>query len=136
MLAGDVDGRAGGAYPSVRRRHIDDAPAPLRQHHPQFVLHAQQHTQNIAVERGRIALRSLFSDETAQSFRSRVIDGNIQASETLDGFIHKSPHVVFVADVRMNEHSVCAELQELGNQRLALIVSTAGDDDLRRLAQR
>jgi hypothetical protein len=58
--------------------------------------------------------------------------GPIQQSETLDCFIHKIPHVVFVfvPDVRMNEHGVCAELQELGNQRLALIVSTAGDDDL------
>jgi hypothetical protein len=70
------------------------------------VLHAQQHTQDVAVECRRIALRCLFCHETAQALRRRVVDGNIQATETPDCFIHEIPHLVFVADVRMNEHGI------------------------------
>src|ERR1700704_3493774 len=38
----------------------------------------RQHTQHVAVERGGIALRRLFCDESAQSFRPGVVDRNIQ----------------------------------------------------------
>jgi len=44
---------------SVGRRDIDDAPATLWQHHPQFVLHAEQRTQDVCIESSRVALGGL-----------------------------------------------------------------------------
>ena len=40
MFAGYVNGRASGTDASIRRRDVNDAPGPLRQHRAQFVLHA------------------------------------------------------------------------------------------------
>ena len=42
MFASHINGRSGSPDASIGRRDIDDAPAPLCQHHPQFVFHAEQ----------------------------------------------------------------------------------------------
>src|SRR5258708_10594122 len=109
MFASYVNGCSGSADPSIGRRDIDDAPAPLWQHRPQFVLHAQQHTQYVAVESSGVALCGLVCNETPQSFRPSVIDCNIQASETLDRLIHKVTHVIVIADVGMNKNGLRSE---------------------------
>src|SRR5229473_4975716 len=114
MFASYIDGRSGSADASVGRRDIDDAPAPLWQHHPQFVLHAEQRTQDVCIESSRVALCGLFCYETPQSFRPGIIDRNIQASETLDRLIHKVTHVLILADIRTNKNGLCSERLELG----------------------
>src|ERR1700682_2459609 len=109
MFASYINGCAGSAEASIGGRDIDDAPAPLRQHRPQFVLHAQQHTQYVAVKSSRVALCGLVCYETAQAFSPGIVDCDIQSSETLDGLIHKVTHVIFMADVRTNKHGLCSE---------------------------
>jgi hypothetical protein len=59
----------------------------MRNHHAQFMLHAQQHAQHIGVERGRIALCCLLGYETARPLSSGVIDGYIQATKAGDGLV-------------------------------------------------
>src|SRR5712691_9979688 len=109
MFASYINRCSGGADASIGRRDVDDAPAPLWQHGPQFVLHAQQHTQYVAVKSSRVALCCLVCYKTPQSFRPSVIDCNIQASETLDRLIHKVTHVIFIADVSTNKNGLCSE---------------------------
>src|SRR6266850_4927129 len=109
MFAGHINGRPSSADTSIRRRDIDDASAPLWQHHPQFVLHAQQHTKYIGIKRSRVALFSLFCYETAQAFRPGIVDCNIQASETLNGLVHKVAHVLILADVSTDKNGLCSE---------------------------
>src|SRR5216684_2064362 len=109
MFASYINGCSGSADASIGRRDIDDAPAPLSQHRPQFVLHAEQRTQDVCIESSRVALCGLFCYETPQSFRPSIIDCNIQASETLDGLIHKVPHVLILADIRTNKNGLCSE---------------------------
>src|SRR5713226_3493464 len=109
MFASHINGCSGSTDPSIRRRDIDDAPAPLSQHHPQFVLHAEQRTQDVCIESSRVALCGLFCYETPQSFRPGIIDRNIQASETLDRLIHKVTHVLILADVSTNKNGLSSE---------------------------
>src|SRR5439155_14994400 len=73
MFASYINRCSGGADASIGRRDVDDAPAPLWQHGPQFVLHAQQHTQYVAVKSSRVALCGLVGYETAQSFRPGIV---------------------------------------------------------------
>jgi hypothetical protein len=56
MFAGYINGCSGSADASLGQRDIDDASAPLWQHRQQFVLHAQQHIQYVAVKSSRVAL--------------------------------------------------------------------------------
>src|SRR6266849_4556356 len=106
MFASYINGCSGSADASVGRRDIDDAPAPLWQHHPQFVLHAEQRTQDVCIESSRVALCGLVCYETGRSFRPSIIDCNIQASETLDRLVHKVPHVLILADIRTNKNGL------------------------------
>jgi len=106
MFAGYIDRCPGSTYASISRRDIDDAPAPLWQHHPQFVLHTKQCTQNVGIEGRRVALCGLFCYETARPLRPGGINCNIQASETLDGFVHKVAHILVFPDITPDENSL------------------------------
>src|SRR5882762_2644342 len=109
MFAGHVNGRPSSADTSVGRRDIDDASAPLWQHHPQFVLHAQQHTKYIGIKRSRVTLFSLFCYKTAQAFRPGIVDCNIQAHETLNDLFHKVAHVLILAYISTDKNDLCSE---------------------------
>src|SRR5712671_6974625 len=115
MLAGHVNGRSGSPDASVGRRDIDDAPAPLWQHHPQFMLHAEQRTQDVCVEGRGVGFCSLLSHRAWCAFGSSIVDRNIQTSETLDRLIHKVTHVLILADVSTNKNGLCSEPLKLGS---------------------
>src|SRR5713226_7486153 len=51
MLARRVYGGASSASMAVGRRHVDDAAASLGKHHEYLMLHAEQRTQDVCVER-------------------------------------------------------------------------------------
>src|SRR5216683_5192431 len=109
MFASHINGCSGSADTSIGRRDIDDAPAPLWQHHPQFVLHAEQRTEHIGVEGGSEAFGGLFRNWARRTFCAGVVDGHIQTSETLDRLIHKVTHVLILADVSTNKNGLCSE---------------------------
>src|SRR5882762_7522723 len=109
MFAGHINGRPSSADTSIGRRDIDDAPAPLWQHRPQFVFHAEQRTQDVCIESSRVALCGLLCYETGRSFRPGIIDCHIQASETLDRLVHKVAHVLILADIRTDKNGLCSE---------------------------
>src|SRR5258708_7217854 len=75
----------------------------LRKHDPQLMFHAQQCAENIRVKCGCIGLCRLVCKWSRFTFGAGVIDGNVQASETLDRLVHKVAHVIFIADVSTNK---------------------------------
>src|SRR6267143_1007696 len=109
MFASYINGCPSSTDASIGRRDIDDAPAPLWQPRPQFVLHAEQHTKYVGIKRICVALCGLFCYETPQSFRPRIIDCYIQASETLDGLVHKVAHVLILTDISTDKNGLCSE---------------------------
>src|SRR5713226_6871382 len=109
MLAGHVNGRSGSPDASVGRRDIDDAPAPLWQHHSQFMFHAEQRTQDVCVEGRGVGFCSLLRHRAWCAFGSSIVDRNIQTSETLDRSIHKVTHVLILADVSTNKNGLSSE---------------------------
>src|SRR5258705_13411147 len=64
MLGADVDRGIGRAPVPIGRGDIDDAAAPLGLHGAHFVLHAQDHAENVGLERRGKAFRGLVRDRT------------------------------------------------------------------------
>src|SRR5258708_1769927 len=109
MLARRVYGCASSTRMTVGGRNVDDAAASLGKHHPQFVLHAEQRTQDVCVEGRGVSFCSLFRHRAGSAFGSSAIDSSIQASETLDCLIHKVTHVIFLTDISTNKNGLCSE---------------------------
>src|SRR5712692_10352206 len=109
MFASYINGCSGSADASVGRRDIDDAPASLWQHHPQFMLHAEQRTQDVCVEGRGVGFCSLLRHRAWCAIGSSIVDRNIQTSETLDRLIHKVTHVLILADVSTNKNGLSSE---------------------------
>src|SRR5258706_6861662 len=109
MLARRVYGRASSTSMTVGGRHVDDAAASLGKHHAQFMLHAEQRTQDVCVEGRGVGFCSLFRHRAWCAFGSSIVDRNIQTSETLDRLIHKVTHVLILADVSTNKNGLSSE---------------------------
>src|ERR1700720_331383 len=109
MFAGYVNGCSGGTDPSIGRRDIDDAPAPLWQTHPQFVLHAEQRTQDVCVEGRGVSFCSLFRHRAGCAFGSSAIDSSIQATKARDSLVDECPDIIVVSNVGFYEFHFCAK---------------------------
>src|SRR5690349_7771950 len=109
MFAGYVNGCSGGTDPSICRRDIDDAPASLWQHHPQFVLHAEQRAQDVCVEGRGVSLCSLFRHRAGCAFGSSAIDSSIQATKARDSLVDECPDIIVVSNVGFYEFDFCAK---------------------------
>src|SRR2546426_12017665 len=129
MFAGYVNGCSGSTDASIGRRDIDDAPAPLWQHHPQFVLHAQQHAEHIGVEGGGVALGGLIDDQAPLALGTGIVDGGVDPAEAGHGLIDQVAHLVFVTDVGLDERGFGAEAAKFGLESLAFGLAAAGDDE-------
>ena len=64
-------------------------PAPLRLHHAQLMLHAQQHAEHIGIEGGGVAFRGLLGDRAGLAFGAGIVDGDVEAAEPGDGLVDK-----------------------------------------------
>jgi hypothetical protein len=71
----------------VGRRDVDDASAALRLHDAHLVLHAQNHAENIGLERRCKALRGLIRDRTNLSFGCGIVHRDIQTAEPRNGLV-------------------------------------------------
>src|SRR5271167_192021 len=99
MFTRHVNRSSWSADASIGRRNIDYAPAALRQHHAQLVLHAEQRAEYVGVESRSIAFGGLLRDGAGLAFGTGVVDGNIEAAEALDGLIDQLAHIVVTAHV-------------------------------------
>jgi hypothetical protein len=115
----------------IGRGDVDNATAALSLHGAHFVLHAQDHAENIRVERRGIALRGLVRDRANLAFGASIVHGDIETAEPCDGLVDQSADVILLANVGVDELSLRAERAQLLNQRLAGLIMTTGDDHLR-----
>ncbi len=129
MLARSIDRGAGCPFVPVGRGYVDDAAATLRPHHAQLVLHAEQRTEHVGVEGGRVAFAGLLSHRSRPTFGARGVDGGVDPAEACDGLIDQAGHVVLAAHVGADESRLGTEAAELGFQCLAFSFPAAGRDD-------
>ncbi len=73
------------------------------------MLHAEQRTQDVCVERRGVGFRSLFHHRTRCTLSSSAIDSNVQTTKPRDGLIHQITHFIFVADVTTDKNGLCSE---------------------------
>ena len=130
MLAGGVERGARRAALTHGRRQIDDAAKTLRLHHPQLVLHAEQHAEHIGIEGSGVTVRALLGHRAGSAFGAGIVDGDVEAAEPGDGFVDQVLHVAFVADVGANEFGFRAKPAKFADQRLAGIIAAAGNHDI------
>jgi hypothetical protein len=61
------------------------------------VLHAEQRPQYMGIEHGLVALFSLFGHRPLRAFNTRIVDRDIQLSESRDSAFDQRLHLRFVA---------------------------------------
>src|SRR5207253_10314376 len=96
MLARRVYRRASTTLMTVGGRNVDDAPASLGKHHTQFVLHAEQRTQDVCVEGRGVGFCSLFRHRAGRAFGSSAIDSSVQMTKTRNSLIDQAAQVIVV----------------------------------------
>src|SRR5258708_19507710 len=116
MFTRHVNRCAGSADASIGRRDIDYAPAVLRKHHAQFMLHAQQHAQYIGIERGRVKLCCLLGYESPRPLSCSVVDSNVQPAKTFHVLVHQVTHFFFNAHISTNKLSLGPACPEFRTQ--------------------
>jgi hypothetical protein len=110
-----------------------DAATALGLHRAHFVLHAQDHAENIGLERRSKAFRGLIRDRTDLPFGRSVVDRDIETAKPRDGLVDHGANLVFLADVGVDELGFRTERAQLLDEGLAGLIAPAGHDDLRAL---
>src|SRR5262249_54468023 len=129
----DIDGGPRRTLVPVGRGDVDDAAAALFLHGAHFVLHAQDHAENIRVEGRGIAFRGLVRDRASPAFGARIVHCDIETTKPCDGLVDERADVVFLADIGVDELGLRPERSQLFNERLAGLFAPAGDDHPRAL---
>ena len=101
-------------------------PLPCRLHDAHFVLHAQDHAENIRVERRGIAFRGLVRDRANLAFGAGIVHGDIETAKPCDGLVDESADVIFLADVGVDELGLRTERAQLLDERLAGVITPTG----------
>ncbi len=102
-------------------------------HDADFVLHAQDHAENIGVERRRIALRGLVRDRATLSFGACIVHRDIETAKPCDGFVDQGADVILLADIGVDELGLRTEGAQLLSEQLAGFITPTGNDHLRAL---
>ena len=129
VLGADVDRGPRRTLMSVGGGDVDDAAAALGLHGAYFMLHAQDHAENVGFERRRKALRSLVGDRADHTFGGGVVHCDIKAAKARYGLVDQVADISFLADVGVDEFSFRTERPQLLGELLADSVATAGNDD-------
>ena len=103
-------------------------PPPLSLHGAHFVLHAQDHAENIGVERRGIALCGLIGDRPNLAFGAGIVHRDIETAKPRDGLVDQSADVFVLADVGVDELGLRTERAQLLDERLADLVTPTGDN--------
>ena len=107
-------------------------PLPCRLHDAHFVLHAQDHAENIGVERRGIAFRGLVRDRANLAFGAGIVHRDIETAKPRDGLVDQSADVILLADVGVDELGLGTERAQLLDELLAGLIAPAGNDHLAR----
>ena len=67
------------------------------------MLHAQDHAEDVRVERRGVGVRGLVGDRADLAFGAGVVDRDIESAEPGDGLVDQSADIVLVADVGVDE---------------------------------
>src|SRR6202521_3818679 len=131
VLAADIDRGPRRTLVPIGRGDVDDAAAALSLHDAHFVLHAQDHAENIGVEGRGIAFRGLVGDRADLAFGAGIIHRDIETDKPCDGLVHQCADVILLADVGVDELGLRAESAQLLGERLAGLITPTGNDHLR-----
>src|SRR6266403_3603380 len=133
VLGTDIDRGEGRALVPIGRGDVDDAAAPLGLHGAHFVLHAQDHAENVGLERRGKAFRGLVRDRTNLAFGGGVVHRDIETAKPCDGLVYHGANVILLADVGVDELGLRTESAQLLNERLAGLITPTGNDHVRAL---
>ncbi len=97
------------------------------------MLHAQDHAENIGVERRGIACRGLVGDRANLAFGAGIVDRDIETAKPCDGLVDQGADVILLADVGVDELGLRTERAQLLSERLAGLIASTGNDHLRAL---
>ncbi len=97
------------------------------------MLHAQNHTKNIGVERRGIAVRGLVRDRAHLPFGSGIVHGDIETPKARDGRVDQSADIILLANVGVDELGLRTERTQLLHERPAGLITPTGNDHLRAL---
>ena len=86
------------------------------------MLHAQDHAENIRVERRGIAFRGLVRDRANLAFGPSIVHRDIETSKPCDGLVDQSADVILLADVGVDKLGLRTERAQLFNERLAGLI--------------
>ena len=129
VLGRDVNPKAGHADLAGHGGGVDDGPA-VRQERGDFILHAQEHAENINVKGlAVIVLGLLFGGEAGCAFNAGIVEGVVQAAIGFDGKIHEGFDVGFLAGIGLKERGGTAGGLDGFDDRLAFGGAAAGDND-------
>ena len=87
----------------IGRGDVDDAAASLGLHGAHFVLHAQDHAENVGLERRGKAFRGLIRDRADLAFGAGIVHRDIETAKPFDGLVDQSADVIVLADVGVDE---------------------------------
>ena len=96
-------GAAAAGLVPVGRGDVDAAAAALSLHDAHFVLHAQNHAENIRVERRGVAFRSLVRDRADLAFGASIVHRNIGTTKPCYGLVDQSADIILLADIGGDE---------------------------------
>src|ERR1700686_5931374 len=131
MLARGIDRSPRRASMPICGGYVHDAAVFLRHHYAKFVLHAQQRTEHVCIERGRVAVRSLLRYRAWHAFRTGSVHSDIQTAKSFHGLVDQVSYVLFVAHIGTDEFRFRTCLADFTDDLLALFVAPAGNNNLR-----
>src|SRR4029077_5149634 len=129
VLAADIDGGSRRTLVPVGRGGVDNATAGLSLHAADFLLHAQDHAENIRVECRGIAFCGLVRDRANLAFGAGIVHRDIEATNPCDGLVDQVADVIVAANVGLDEDGFGAQAAPLSFESLALRFPPAGDDE-------
>src|ERR1700704_4587166 len=88
---------------------------------------------NILVERRGIAFRGLVRDRVNLAFGASIVHRDIETAKPCDGLVDQGADVILLADVGVDELGLRTERAQFFNERLAGLITPAGNDHLRAL---
>ena len=97
------------------------------------MLHAQDHAENVGLERRGKAFRGLVRDRADLAFGGGVVHRDIETAKPRDGLVDHSADVILLADVGVDELGLRTERAQFLDERLAGLITPTGNDHLRAL---
>src|SRR5258708_22166429 len=93
------------------------------------MLQAEQHPQYVRVEGGGVALGGLIDDQAPLALGTGTVDGGVDPAQAGHGLIDQFSHLVFAADVGLDERGFGSQAAQFGLESLAFGLPAAGDNE-------